>query len=298
MRNHLMVVLLVLAGALTCTGCPKDAASGTNTKTSATAAAPTPSATASTPAKPDNLPAGAADAPIASQEPTKYVPPTPHGEADTPKPADTTGTAAPGSNQNSSHDMSPVASVTGRDTNSINSGKVETVVLETTKGKIGIDVHTKWGEQGATQFLHLVNVGFYDGAPWYRVISGFAAQSGIAADPTVNAKWQINKIMDDNRVKSNNPGTVSFAQHGPRTRSCYFFINLSDNTTLLDDKGYVPFGIVSSGMEVAQNLTPISDKQLSAAGLSQETLAKPGGMDAFKRAFPKADYIIKAYVLK
>jgi cyclophilin family peptidyl-prolyl cis-trans isomerase len=238
-----------------------------------------------------------------SQEPTEYQPPAPHGAADNPE--DAKKNAAPDNGKTSdaaggvpTDQTGAVASVIGRDTNPANTGRVTTVVLETTKGKIGIDVHDKWSPQAYLQFLQLVRSGYYDGCPWYRVIDGFAAQSGISPDPTVNAKWGRNRIMDDDLVKHNMPGTVVFNQNGPRTRGEQFFINLSDNTDVLDGKGFVPFGIVVSGLDVAKRLQPISDDDLKRAGLSATSLAGTGGIEQFKKAFPNADYITKAYVLE
>jgi peptidyl-prolyl cis-trans isomerase A (cyclophilin A) len=288
MRKHLILMAVLLVAALACSGCP---AKTEKKGPEQTAANPQPTGTVQPP--------GANPAPLSQQkpltEPTKYVEPAPHGAADTPAAAKTD--KQPGA-QAQPQSQSPVASVIGRDANAINTGKVTTVVLETTKGDIAIDVHEKWAEQAYGQFLQLVRVGFYDGAPWYRVIGGFAAQAGISPEPTVNSKWSLNKIMDDPLVKSNLPGYVSFAQNGKETRSTKFFINLTDNSSVLDSKGYVPFGVVTSGQEIALKLTPISDQQLTSAGLSQDLLAKPGGMEAFKKAFPQADYIIRARILE
>ena len=74
------------------------------------------------------------------------------------------------------------------------------VVLETTKGDITLEVHEDWAPIGAAHFLKLVGEGYYDGAPWFRVIEGFVAQCGIAADPAVTAEWQ-GQCIDDEPAK-------------------------------------------------------------------------------------------------
>lgn len=166
------------------------------------------------------------------------------------------------------------------------------VVLETTKGNIVFEVHPDWAPLGAAHFLELVNAKYYDGAPWFRVIDGFVAQCGIAADPAMTAKWQSQTIQDEPVKQGNKPGYVAFGKtQMPNSRSTHIFINYGDNTMSLDPQGFACFAQVVEGMDVAQKL-------FKAEFANQDALSKPGGMDAFKKAFPEADYIKKAYVKK
>ena len=43
---------------------------------------------------------------------------------------------------------------------------------------------------GAARFEELVNDGFFTDIKFFRVVSGFMAQFGIAGDPAVAAKWR------------------------------------------------------------------------------------------------------------
>ena len=61
---------------------------------------------------------------------------------------------------------------------------VISVVFETTKGDITFELHPEWAPIGVEHFLELVNAGFYDGAPWFRVLPGFVAQCGVAEKRT------------------------------------------------------------------------------------------------------------------
>jgi peptidyl-prolyl cis-trans isomerase A (cyclophilin A) len=174
-----------------------------------------------------------------------------------------------------------------------------TVVFETTKGNIEIAVHPEWSPQGAAHFLELVNAKFYDGAPWFRVLEGFVAQAGIAADPAMNALWGPKTIPDEPLVQGNKPGFVCFGKSSmPNSRSTHIFINFGDNSAMLDPQGFACFGQVVLGMENANKLFRIPDETLAASGISQQSLGQPGGIDAFKKAFPEADFITKAYVKK
>ncbi len=164
------------------------------------------------------------------------------------------------------------------------------VVFETTKGEMVLEVHPEWSPLGAAQFIELVKAGFYDGAPWFRVIDRFVAQCGIAADPALNQEWDGKTIKDDPVVEGNHLGCIAFGKTGaPHSRSTHIFINLVDNSSRLDSMGFACFARVTVGMEVAQKLTRCEyDDQ---HGLQQE-----GGLAKFKRQFPAADFILRAYL--
>jgi len=163
------------------------------------------------------------------------------------------------------------------------------VVLETTKGNIVIQLHPEWSPKGVEHFKELVNAKFYDGAPWFRVIEGFVAQCGVAADPALNEKWGDLTIPDEPVVQGNKRGTVVYGKTGaPNSRSTHIFINFVDNSANLDRQGFSAFGEVVEGMDVADKLT-------RCEYVDQMGLAAAGGMDKFKQQFPDADYILKAY---
>lgn len=164
------------------------------------------------------------------------------------------------------------------------------VTLETTKGNIVLEVHPDWSPLGAAHFLELVNAGFYDGAPWFRVIDGFVAQCGIAADPKLNAAWQDKTIKDEPVVQGNAPGFVAFGKSQlPNSRSTHIFINYGDNSRGLDPQGFSCFAEVVEGLDVAESL-------YRAEYNDQGGLAAPGGIERFRQRFPEADYITKASV--
>ena len=165
------------------------------------------------------------------------------------------------------------------------------VLLETTKGDIVLAVHEDWSPLGAAHFLELVNAGFYNGAPWFRVMGGFVAQCGIAADSELHQQWMYKTINDEPVVQGNLPGYVAFGKtRMPNSRSTHIFINLADNTNSLDPQGFSCFAKVVEGMDVAYKLYKCQGDQGS--------LVAPGGIDRFKTRFPDADYILKASVMK
>jgi peptidyl-prolyl cis-trans isomerase A (cyclophilin A) len=171
------------------------------------------------------------------------------------------------------------------------------VVLETTKGNIEIAIHEDWAPIGAAHFVELVKAGYYNGAPWFRVIPGFMGQTGLAGDPALTKQWMEKTIQDEPVKKGNLRGMVVYGKSGaPNSRSTHIFINLVDNSSGLDRQGFAAFGEVVTGMDVVDKLFPIPDEALSGAGLSQGSLTTAEGLAKFKEKFPEADYINKAYV--
>ena len=165
-----------------------------------------------------------------------------------------------------------------------------TVVFETTKGEIVLEVHPSWSPLGAAHFVELVEAGFYDGAPWFRVIPGFMAQCGVAADPTLNATWGEETILDEPVKQGNLPGYMAFGKSTqPNSRSTHIFINYVDNSGGLDSQGFSCFAQVIEGFDSVGELFPCEYGD-------QGGLAGPGGLDRFKQAYPNADYITRAYV--
>lgn len=163
------------------------------------------------------------------------------------------------------------------------------VVLETTKGDIVIKLHPEWSPKGVEHFKELVNAGYYNGAPWFRVIEGFVAQCGVAADPKLNMAWGEKTITDEPVVEGNKRGRVTYGMSGqPNSRSTHIFINFADNSRL-DGQRFAAFGEVEAGMDVADKLTRCEFQD-------QGGLAGPGGIAKFKAMFPSADYIKKAYI--
>jgi peptidyl-prolyl cis-trans isomerase A (cyclophilin A) len=127
------------------------------------------------------------------------------------------------------------------------------VKFETTKGEVVINVTRAWAPLGADRFYNLVKHGFYNGAPFFRVIPGFVVQFGLNGDPAVNRVWQNANFKDDPVKQSNRPGTLTFATAGPNTRTTQLFINLGNNASL-DSQGFAAFGEVTTGMDVVQKI--------------------------------------------
>jgi peptidyl-prolyl cis-trans isomerase A (cyclophilin A) len=169
------------------------------------------------------------------------------------------------------------------------------VNLDTSKGAIVIEVHRDWAPLGADHFYELVKSGYYDGARFFRVLPGFMAQFGIAADPKVTAKWK-DQLQDDPVKQSNTRGMVTYAKTSlPNSRTTQLFINTGNNARL-DSDGFSPFGEVTSGMEVVdQFYNGYGEGAPQGRGPDQSQIEEQGNA-YLEKGFPQLDYIKKATV--
>ncbi len=163
------------------------------------------------------------------------------------------------------------------------------VNLDTSRGPVVIEVTRADAPVGADRFYNLVKAKFFDGARFFRVIPGFMAQFGLAADPAVTKVWDV-PIQDDPVRASNVRGTVTFAATGsPNSRSTQLFINFGDNSRL-DGQRFAPFGKVVSGMENVDQIYA-GDRE----NPDQERIEAEGNA-YLEKAFPNLDYIKTARI--
>ena len=169
--------------------------------------------------------------------------------------------------------------------------------FDTSKGAFVITVHRDWAPRGADRFYNLVKNGFYDDVRFFRVLDGFMAQIGMNGNPEVQAAWDRSRLQDDPVKESNKRGYVTFATAGPNTRTTQFFINFRDNAGL-DKQGFAPFGEVTSGMDVVDQLySGYGEGAPRGRGPDQGRIRAEGNAYLTK-SFPKLDYVKKATIEK
>lgn len=165
------------------------------------------------------------------------------------------------------------------------------VALDTTAGRIVIQVDRKLAPNGADRFYRLIKENYYKNAKFFRIAKDFVVQFGMAADPELTEKWRQRVIADDPVLGSNTVGTVTFAKSGPNSRTTQVFFNLGNNRRL-DGMTFAPFGKVIEGMDVVKNLYAGYGEQPS-----QRLISKRG--NAYLNAnFPKLDGIQSAKIIK
>ena len=139
------------------------------------------------------------------------------------------------------------------------------VELDTTAGKIRIELYPEAAPKSAANFLEYVKAKFYDGTQFHRVIPGFMIQGG-GFTPDFSQKPTRAPIQNEAEQSSkagllNEPGTVAMARTGdPNSATAQFFINVADNRFLNfrspdpQGIGYTVFGKVTSGMDVVEKI--------------------------------------------
>ncbi len=129
------------------------------------------------------------------------------------------------------------------------------VVLETTQGKIILELFPKVAPLAVENFITHVKNGYYDGLVFHRIIKGFMIQGG---DPTGSGRggesiW--NKPFKDEfapNVIFNRKGILAMANAGPSTNGSQFFITVAPTQWL--NGRHTIFGEVKSGYENVRKL--------------------------------------------
>jgi cyclophilin family peptidyl-prolyl cis-trans isomerase len=167
--------------------------------------------------------------------------------------------------------------------------------FDTSKGAFAVDVRREWAPVGADRFYNLVKNGFFDDNRFFRVISGFMVQFGINGNPQVSAPWRNAQIKDDPVKQSNKRGFITFATAGPNSRTTQVFVNFGDNARL-DAMGFAPFGQVSSGMDVVDQLySGYGEGAPSGRGPNQGRIQQEGNAYLTKE-FSSLDFVRKATI--
>jgi peptidyl-prolyl cis-trans isomerase B (cyclophilin B) len=145
------------------------------------------------------------------------------------------------------------------------SGKYYAVITVKKYGKIKVELDADVAPITVTNFVKLVNEGFYDGLTFHRIISGFMIQGGDplgngtgGSDETIKGEFSANGV--ENSI-SHVRGTISMARSSDYdSASSQFFIMHEDYTGL--DGQYAAFGTVLDGMDVVDKIceeTPVTD---------------------------------------
>lgn len=130
------------------------------------------------------------------------------------------------------------------------------IEMETSKGKVVIELYEDEAPNTVANFITLAESGFYNGLTFHRVIDGFMAQGGCPQGTgTGNPGYSIKcECYAENRRKHER-GSLSMAHAGKDTGGSQFFICF-DETPHLDGRHTV-FGKVIEGMDAVDKLNRI-----------------------------------------
>lgn len=159
----------------------------------------------------------------------------------------------------------------------------------TNLGELVIELEPGRAPQTVNNFLTYLQLGWYDGTIFHRVIDGFVIQGG-GFHPSLEAIPQRDPIPNESgNGLSNRTGTIAMARtRDPHSASSQFYINLRDNTSL-DYKGgadpsgwgYAVFGRVVEGMEVVKKIGGVPT----------------GSKGPFPRDVPRTDVVLEKVLL-
>jgi cyclophilin family peptidyl-prolyl cis-trans isomerase len=122
-----------------------------------------------------------------------------------------------------------------------------TIVLETTKGKVVIALRPDIAPKHVEQIKTLARQGFYDGIKFHRVIDGFMAQTGCPKG-TGTGGSDLDDLKQEFSAERHIRGVCSMARSSnPNSANSQFFICFDDATFL--DKQYTVWGQVVEGMD-------------------------------------------------
>jgi peptidyl-prolyl cis-trans isomerase B (cyclophilin B) len=140
----------------------------------------------------------------------------------------------------------------------------KTVEMETSAGKLRIELDDERAADSVRNFLEYVNKGHYDGTVFHRVIKGFMIQGG-GFDAQMGQKPTAAPIRNEaNNGLKNKRYTLAMARtSAPHSATAQFFINTADNGFLdfsaesAQGWGYAVFGRVVDGTEVVDAIEKV-----------------------------------------
>jgi len=148
----------------------------------------------------------------------------------------------------------------------IDKSKTYMATMDTSKGKIDIELFAADAPITVNNFVFLAKDGFYDDTVFHRVLDGFMAQGG---DPTGSGRGGPGYTWNDEdsalRIRHDAPGTFSMANAGANTNGSQFFITFIPTPHL--DGRHAVFGRVANddSMAVLNSLTRIDPSRPNPA---------------------------------
>ncbi|EKS28147.1 MAG: peptidylprolyl isomerase [Afipia felis] len=142
-----------------------------------------------------------------------------------------------------------------------NLDKANAIVIDTTKGRVVVQLRTDLAPGHAERIKQLARDGYYNNVPFHRVIEGFMAQTGDGKNfnGTGGSKYPNLKAEFSNVPFTR--GVVGMARSSdPNSANSQFFIMFNDYPSL--NGKYTVIGQVVSGMDVVDKLKrgePVQD---------------------------------------
>ncbi len=130
-------------------------------------------------------------------------------------------------------------------------------LIKTNKGDMKVSLYTEDTPNTVSNFVKLINDGYYNGLKWHRVIPDFVIQGGCPNSKdgasgmpgTGGPGYQIDCEIDGEN-QYHDRGVLSMAHAGRNTGGSQFFVCHSRTNTAHLDRNHTCFGKVTEGLEV------------------------------------------------
>jgi cyclophilin family peptidyl-prolyl cis-trans isomerase len=129
-----------------------------------------------------------------------------------------------------------------------------TATVDTSFGAFTIDLNAAAAPDTVNNFVVLARYGYYDGAPFHRIIPGFVIQGGDAVGSplgTGNPGYAVDDELPQDGAYT--IGSVAMANSGPNTNGSQFFVITGEDGAGLPPL-YSLFGQVSAGLDVVRDI--------------------------------------------
>ncbi len=129
----------------------------------------------------------------------------------------------------------------------------DTLYLELKSGRVTIKLRPDLAPKHVAQIKTLTKSGFYNGAPFHRVIDKFMAQTGDSKNKNGTGGSDLPNIPAEFTPTPFKRGTLGMARsQSPDSANSQFFICFGDAAFL--NGNYTVFGEVTSGMDLVDKI--------------------------------------------
>jgi len=126
--------------------------------------------------------------------------------------------------------------------------------IQTEKGTMKVKFFEEDAPKTVENFVKLVNLGFYDGLIFHRVIPNFVVQAGCPYGTGTGGPGYTIKCELNGNNQYHDRGVLSMAHAGRDTGGSQFFICHSRENTQHLDRQHTVFGKVYEGLDVLDQI--------------------------------------------
>ncbi|WP_441241727.1 peptidylprolyl isomerase [Tardiphaga sp. 768_D3_N2_1] len=151
--------------------------------------------------------------------------------------------------------------------------KANSIVIDTTKGRIVIKLRPDIAPQHAERIKLLAREGYYNNVPFHRVMDGFMAQTGDGKNFNGTGGSKYPNLKAEFSQVPYKRGVVGMARAGdPDSANSQFFIMFADGSSL--NGKYTVVGDVVAGMDVVDKLKKAPPGSASGAVTDPDKMVK------------------------